>query len=94
MKVRAQRLVIRGRVQGVGYRDAAVQAAFEFGVCGWVRNRPDGSVEALAQGEPEALERFVAWCRHGPPLARVADVAGTDALVDEALEAFEMRFTD
>jgi len=92
--MRAQRLVIRGRVQGVGYRDAAVQAAFEFGVCGWVRNRPDGSVEALAQGEPEALERFAAWCRRGPPLARVADVASTDALVDNKLDAFEMRFTD
>jgi acylphosphatase len=92
--MRARRLVIRGRVQGVGYRDAAVQAAFEFGVCGWVRNRPDGSVEALAQGEPEALERFVSWCRRGPPLARVADVASTDALVDNQLDAFEMRFTD
>jgi len=94
MTLEARRLVIRGRVQGVGYRDAAVQAAFELGVCGWVRNRPDGSVEALAQGEPEAIERFVAWCRRGPPLARVADVASTDALVDGALAAFEMRFTD
>ena len=92
--MRAQRLLIRGRVQGVGYRDAAVQAAFELGVCGWVRNRPDGSVEALAQGEPEAIERFVAWCRRGPPLARVADVASTDALVEQELDAFEMRFTD
>ena len=91
---KAQRLVIRGRVQGVGYRDAAVQAAFELGVFGWVRNLPDGSVEALAQGEPEAVERFVAWCRRGPPLARVADVTSTDALADAALEAFEMRFND
>jgi acylphosphatase len=93
MSIQARRLVIRGRVQGVGYRDAAVQAAFELDVCGWVRNRPDGSVEAMAQGEPEAVERFVAWCRRGPPLARVADVTSTDALVDAALEAFEMRFT-
>ena len=94
MTVKAQRLVIRGRVQGVGYRDAAVQAAFEFGVCGWVRNRPAGSVEALVQGEPEAVERFVAWCRRGPPLARVADIASADAAVDAGLEAFEMRFDD
>jgi acylphosphatase len=94
MTIKALRLVIRGRVQGVGYRDAAVQAAFELGVCGWVRNRPDGSVEALAQGLPEAVERFVGWCRRGPPLARVADVTSTDALADSALEAFEMRFTD
>lgn len=94
MTIKALRLVIRGRVQGVGYRDAAVQAAFEFGVCGWVRNRPDGSVEALAQGEPEAIERFIAWCRRGPPLARVADVASTNEMVDATLAAFEMRFSD
>ena len=94
MTVIAQRLVIRGRVQGVGYRDAAVQAAFEFGVCGWVRNRRDGSVEALAQGEPEAVEPFVAWCRRGPPLARVADITSTAAAVDAGLEVFEMRFDD
>jgi acylphosphatase len=93
MSMRAQRLVIRGRVQGVGYRDAAVQAAYECGVCGWVRNRQDGSVEALAQGEAEAVERFIVWCRRGPPLARVADVATSDATVEAGLTAFEMRFT-
>ncbi len=94
MSASAQRLVIRGRVQGVGYRDAAVQAAYECGVCGWVRNRQDSSVEVLVQGEPEAIERFIAWCRRGPPLARVAEVTAVDANVDGALTAFEMRFTD
>ena len=93
MSLGAQRIVIVGRVQGVGYRDAAVQAAFAFGVCGWVRNRQDGSVEALAQGEPEAVERFVTWCRRGPPLARVVEVALFDAEVDTVLSAFEMRAT-
>ena len=93
MRLGAQRIVIVGRVQGVGYRDAAVQAAFVFGVCGWVRNRQDGSVEALAQGEPEAVERFVTWCRRGPPLARVVEVALFDAEVDTVLSAFEMRAT-
>jgi acylphosphatase len=93
MNVRAQRLEIRGRVQGVGYRDAAVHAAFEFGVQGWVRNRREGHVEVLVQGEPAALERFVAWCRRGPPLARVAEVAQSEAVVDARLAAFETRAT-
>ena len=93
MNLRAQRLVIVGRVQGVGYRDAAVQAAFAVGVLGWVRNRRDGYVEALAQGEPEAVERFVTWCRRGPPSARVVEVALFDAEVDTVLSTFEMRAT-
>jgi acylphosphatase len=91
--LKAQRLLIRGRVQGVGYRDAAVQAACALGVRGWVRNRRDGSVEALAQGAPDAVERFVAWCRRGPPLARVDDIGTTDTDVEAALDAFEMRAT-
>ena len=93
MSTGARRLVIRGRVQGVGYREAAVRAAFALDVHGWVRNRQDGSVEALAQGEPEAVERFVTWCRRGPPLARVVEAALFDAEVDTVLSAFEMRAT-
>ena len=93
MKVVAQRLEIRGRVQGVGYRDAAVQTAFVCAVQGWVRNRREGHVEAFVQGEPAAVERFVAWCRRGPPLARVAEVAQSEAPVDGALAAFETRAT-
>jgi acylphosphatase len=89
----AQRLVVRGRVQGVGYRDAAVQAAFEHGVAGWVRNRRDGTVEVHVQGERAAIERFAAWCRRGPPLARVTDVAIVDAELDIQLSEFEMRAT-
>jgi len=92
--IKAQHLAIRGRVQGVGYRDAAVQAAFELGIKGWVRNRLDGSVEALAQGEPGAVDAFAAWCRRGPPLARVAEVTLADAAVDASLRAFETRPTD
>jgi acylphosphatase len=80
-------------VQGVGYRDAAVQAAFELGIYGWVRNRQDGSVEALAQGEPDAVDAFAAWCRRGPPLARVAEVTLAAAAVDALLRTFEARPT-
>ena len=89
----ARRLLIRGRVQGVGYRDAAVQAAFEIGVAGWVRNRTDGSVEALVQGTPKAVERYVTWCRRGPPLARVTEVESTDAPADPACGDFQWRVT-
>jgi acylphosphatase len=70
----ARRLVIRGRVQGVGFRYAMVDAATALGVTGWVRNRRDGSVEALVQGEPVAVDAIVAWSRSGPPAARVARI--------------------
>jgi acylphosphatase len=93
MTITAHRLEIRGRVQAVGYRDAAVQVAFECHVQGWVRNRREGHVEAFVQGESAAVERFVAWCHRGPPLARVADIARREAEVDPRLAAFETRAT-
>ena len=93
MRPVARHLVVHGRVQGVGYRDAAVQAAFEFAVTGWVRNRGDGTVEAHAQGDAAAVERFVDWCRRGPPLARVSKVDARDALPDAALRDFAWRAT-
>jgi acylphosphatase len=93
MSVQAKRLVIRGRVQGVGYRDSAVQAAFELGVLGWVRNHRDGSVEAHVQGAPAMVERFAVWCRRGPPLARVSEVTIVEVEPDDSLSAFETRAT-
>ena len=67
-------VVIRGRVQGVGFRYSAYRQAQALGVAGWVRNRADGSVEAEVEGERSALEAFLEWCQDGPPLARVAAV--------------------
>ena len=90
----AWRVTIRGRVQGVGYRDAMVDAACALGICGWVRNRGDGTVEALIQGDEAAIERLLAWCRRGPPAARVTAVAMLDDTPDPALVAFERRSTD
>ena len=64
-------------MQGVFYRASARSRAMELGLSGWVRNRPDGAVEAVAEGPREALEAFVAWCGQGPPAASVANVSTT-----------------
>jgi acylphosphatase len=66
-----RRVVVSGRVQGVYFRDATRRRAIAAGVDGWVRNRPDGTVEALLEGLPEAVDRLVAFCHSGPPAARV-----------------------
>ena len=68
------RTVISGRVQGVAFRFEAQWAAERIGVRGWVRNRPDGTVQALFEGERERVEEMLAWCRRGPALARVTAV--------------------
>lgn len=70
-----RRVVVRGRVQGVYFRDTVRRAALAAGVAGWVRNNPDGTVEAVLEGEPEAVERLVGLCRTGPPGARVDGVS-------------------
>lgn len=67
-------LVIAGRVQGVGFRDALCAEAERLGLHGWVRNRTDGSVEALVQGSEPSVEALAAWAHRGPPLARVSRV--------------------
>ena len=73
--MRVRRLAcIRGRVQGVWYRGSTQQEAQRLGIEGWVRNRPDGSVEAALEGSREAVEALVAWMRVGPSLAEVASV--------------------
>ncbi|WP_175609311.1 acylphosphatase [Streptacidiphilus griseoplanus] len=64
-------VVVSGEVQGVFFRDTCRRTAAEHGVSGWVRNRADGTVEAVFEGPPEAVERVVAWSRQGPPAARV-----------------------
>jgi acylphosphatase len=77
--MRSARLRITGRVQGVGYRAWALQRASQLGLRGWVRNRSDGSVEALVIGEDDAVARMIEACREGPFGARVSDVAISDA---------------
>ena len=72
---RAVRLRIRGRVQGVWFRGWTCQQAIARGLSGWVRNRRDGSVEALLVGPAEAVEAMIAACHHGPTHAQVDEVA-------------------
>jgi acylphosphatase len=80
--MRAMRLRISGRVQGVGYRAWAVQMAVRLGVRGWVRNRVDGSVEALVIGDEAAVAAMVEACRRGPRAAMVMDIAVSEAEED------------
>ena len=83
--------IVSGRVQGVGYRASAAHEARRLGVQGWVRNRPDGTVEVEAQGDETVLESFLVYLRQGPPGARVrfVDVEWLPALSD--LGSFEIR---
>jgi len=76
----ARRLVIAGRVQGVGFRYAFADEARLRGLGGWVRNRRDGRVEALVSGPAPAVEAMIAWARVGPPAARVSSVDVEEAI--------------
>lgn len=69
------RVRVTGRVQGVFFRQSTVEMAQGLGLNGWVRNLADGSVEALFEGEREVVAQALAWCRQGPPRARVDEVA-------------------
>jgi len=85
-----RRVVVSGRVQGVGFRAATRSRAEACGVSGWVRNRPDGSLEAAFEGIPEAVEAVVGFCRSGPRPARVERVEMYEEPV-EGLLSFEFR---
>jgi acylphosphatase len=72
-KVKAH-LIISGKVQGVWFRAETQKAAVQFGVSGWVRNKKDGTVEAVAEGDKRDVTSLINWCQKGPPLARVVKV--------------------
>jgi acylphosphatase len=78
-------------VQGVWFRESTRQAAQRASVCGWVRNLPDGSVEAVLDGTPDAVERVLGQLRRGPPLARVDAVEVEDEPAAAMLSGFEVR---
>ncbi len=81
----AKRLIIAGNVQGTGYRDWMVAKARELGVSGWVRNRSDGTVEALIDGDVAAVEELSRLCRRGPRLAEVSSI--TEELAEPLTES-------
>jgi acylphosphatase len=85
-----RRVVVHGHVQGVFFRETARRRALSAGLAGWIRNVPDGTVEAVFEGEPEAVERLVEFCREGPRGARVewVDVAAEEP---ESLAGFDVR---
>ena len=85
-----KRVVVGGRVQGVFFREETRRRAETVGVAGWVRNTPDGTVEAVFEGEPGAVEEMVDFCRRGPGRAEVSSVEVTDE-EPEGLTGFEIR---
>jgi acylphosphatase len=87
----ARRLVLSGRVQGVGFRFFAEELARFEGVGGWVSNRPDGTVEVLIEGDRESVDRVEARLRRGPPAARVVAVTADDDVPSGRAGRFEIR---
>ena len=86
-----KRVTVHGRVQGVFFRQECLRLARAHGVGGWVRNRTDGSVEAVFEGGRENVEAMVAWARHGPPSAEVELVETVEEPV-EGMAGFEVRY--
>ena len=85
-----RRVVVHGRVQGVFFRDSTQKEAEARGVAGWVRNRDDGAVEAVFEGDRDAVERLVEFCRSGPSRADV-DHVDVEEEEPEGLSGFEVR---
>ena len=84
------RVLIAGQVQAVGFRITCRRVAVKHGVRGWVRNLPDGRVEAAFEGPPDEVEHLLEWARHGPPLAVVAGVT-VQSEQPEGLPSFQIR---
>ena len=85
------RVRVSGQVQGVFFRDSTRQKAEELGLAGWVRNMPNGQVEALFEGPPEKVEEIVSWCKEGPQRASVENVDTDFESAGGDLEGFEVR---
>jgi acylphosphatase len=83
-------VLVSGRVQGVAFRDSTRQEAERLGLGGWVRNTEDGQVEAVFEGESEAVRQMIEWCKSGPSSADVEDVS-VEQETPEGLSGFEVR---
>lgn len=86
------RLIIEGVVQGVWFRDSTRREAIALGVFGWVKNRPDGKVEVLAEGSEEQVRKLVSWCHHGPPSASVYQVNEREEKCLLEFDSFDIVF--
>jgi acylphosphatase len=86
--MRTVRVIISGRVQGVFFRASCARLAEDLGISGWVRNLPQGQLEAVFQGPDAAVDEMLAWCRHGPPDARVD---GLDVLAEGPMQRTGFR---
>ncbi|MBL4638207.1 MAG: acylphosphatase [Proteobacteria bacterium] len=91
MGITRYHLIIKGKVQGVGYRMSAYDTARNLGLTGWVRNRQDGCVEILAESDKATLERFVAWAKQGPAYADVAEVTTEELSASGEFKSFNIR---
>jgi acylphosphatase len=84
-------LYISGTVQGVGYRFSTASMAKKLGLCGWVRNLPDGRVEAAFEGGKKAVEKMLSWCYQGPVYAMVQDIM-VDREQPRGIKGFEIKY--
>ena len=91
---RTVHVMVTGIVQGVGYRAFVERQARSLGLCGWVRNRKDGCVEAIFSGEAESVEAVLTACRRGPRLAMVEEVRVTERSADGELREFDVLRTE
>jgi acylphosphatase len=89
--IRRVQIIIRGVVQGVGFRMYTMREAERLGLSGYVRNLPDGSVEIVAEGDANAVGRLIAWARHGPRAAVVEEIDVADQEPTGAFAGFEVR---
>jgi len=85
-------VIISGRVQGVWFRANTRQKAEQLGVTGWVRNTPDGCVEAVFEGEKNSVKEMLEWCNHGPPLAKVENVEIKKQTPTNGFNVFSIKY--
>lgn len=90
--MKAFHAVVKGEVQGVGFRMSAVIRAERLGLTGWVRNTPEGDLEVWAEGDPQALEQFCDWLKVGPSAARVDEVLKTEEEPRGVYKRFSVAF--
>ncbi len=90
--MKALHLIIHGRVQGVWFRASTQEVANQLKIRGWVRNTPDGAVEAHIQGDDTSVSKMLLWCYQGPPGARVDSIDVKEVSLNEEYKAFNIRY--